>query len=478
MLSVKKIGLLVLTSFMLAGVTAGFTACNGREAGRPGRRSTTANWPGPAPQDLGGMVFKIMSLDPHIYFPAESEIGTPIGDAKLAFMEGLMEDFNITFEVIPYPVWGAMGQLQPAAMAGDMLAHVILATQFEMGQLIGAGLIGDLSAIPTLNLDGDLWWQSVHSASTIGGEVKATAGIHTIELLMATMAMFYHKGLWNELNLPDPYELVRSGEWTWEKVQEFSAIAQQDLTGDGIVDSINDRWGISSIPDNFVRSCFVSQGGLYFDVDPETGRLFTPLGTPDGIAIADWMRSFTEMPGLWDRSNDRAFSDRVDMFKTGNALFYIDMLTYYGLLVDMDDDWGMLPMPKRNPAQHTYLNDMTLGASVIGIPRTNNQLEATGIILEAMNARFETVRRLRMEEIEFRLRSDDDIEMMLEYIQPNAVFDIGRFMHFSGLPGFSTPGNLLVFYTAFHTINDYASEIESHREMVEMEANEAFFGTP
>jgi hypothetical protein len=290
--------------------------------------------------------------------------------------------------------------------------------------------------------------------------------------------VYFQKDLWDELNLPDPYEMVRRGEWTWDKLQEFSIIAQQDLTGDGIVDSPNDRWGLVSPGDDLLRAWYTSLGGLYFDVNPVTGRLFSPAATPDGIAIANWMRAFTEIPGVWYRASGQTSELRHEMFVNRRALFLAYGLGVPGELRGMRDDFGILPMPKRSPQQATYLNNVNHNAPLIGITRTNNQLEETGIIMEAMAARFAQVREIQRAELkDILLRSDED-EEMLDYVIPYTVFDIGHIMFQAseGGVGFNVPHARITEYVTFHTIGDFASAMEANRDAMELAANELFFG--
>ena len=469
MKGVQRIGLLMIAALMVMGTVA----CDRGTNRARGQGRGTQTWPGPPPQDLGGMVFKIVDWNQYRFFPHAGEIGTPIGDAKLAAMESIMEDFNITYEIIQISSPDTFDRVYPAVLAGDMFAHMIITTQSRFGLLIGAGILTDLSAIPTLDLNNGQWVQPVHEATAIGGHVRATAGI--FDHWDFIWGLFFQKTLWTELGLPDPYELVRRGEWTWDRFQEFVAIAAQDLDGDGVIDTINDRWGLVSNTDDLLRSFYISMGGKYWDFDPVTGRLFSPAATSDGIAIANWMRGFTEMPGGYYRATGQQTNTRNEMFIGRRALFFVETSRVLGEIRAMEDDWGILPWPKRNEQQLTYLNNVNHNAPLIGVTITNDQLEETGIIMEAMAARFQAVRELQWEELEDRvLRSDEDIEMMREFINPNRVYDIGHIMWWAR-HGFDIPHTRLAEYVLFHTLNDFASAMEASRHAIELTANEFFF---
>ena len=333
--------------------------------------------------------------------------------------------------------------------------------------------MGDLSAVPTLDLNNGQWEQDIHRVTTIRDEVLATAGI--FENWDRIWAVFYNKTMWRELNLPDPYELVRRGEWTWDRLQEYGIVAVQDLTGDGIVDSPNDRWGMVATPDDLMRSWYASMGGRFFDLNPETGRLFLSMATPDGIALANRMRAFSDVPGLLHRGVGQTTADRISMFVNRRVLLYPQGLLLLPQITAMDDDIGMLPFPKRNVQQESYLAPLSHNASFIGITKPNDQLEETGIIMEALAARFAPVRELQLAELEdIILRSDEDVEM-LDYILPNTVYDLGHIMPRAEAM-WTIPMARLSQYVTHQTVSDFAAEMEANREAIEIMANEVFFG--
>ena len=468
----KRISLLVLAAVTIVGCVV-FASCSNRTGGERGRGRAAESWPGPAPRDLGGMVFRIANAywrDNHL-FPNPDEIGTPVGNAKQAVLDSIAEDFNITFEFVPIAPTEMLNRLQPAVMAGDPFVHLVITTMWAMGQLIGAGLMGDLASVPGLNLESDLWSHPIHQVTTIGGKVQATMAV--FNNVDWQTCLIFQKSLWNDLNLPDPYEMVRRGEWTWDRFREYSVAAAADLNGDGVIDSTNDRWGFVAIPS--IHTLHSGMGGRCFDIHPETGRLYLSVATPGGIAVADRLRAFSEIPGAWYREVN-GDPERNEMFFTRRCLFYefpvANMALYFP---EMEDDFGILPYPKWDEQQPAYRNDITHNAVLMGIPITNNQKEETGIILEALAARSASVMELQKADFEIRiLRSDEDIEMFNSYIMPYPSYDIGHLMIFAGY-SFDAPIGYLSAYIITHAINDFASEIESVREAVEFNINEVFF---
>ena len=142
----------------------------------------------------------------------------------------------------------------------------------------------------------------------------------------------------------------------------------------------------------------------------------------------------------------------------------------------MTDDFGILPMPKKNAQQPSYLNLAEQHYPIIGIPKNNRQLEQTGIIMEALAARFARVREQQISDFEnIYLRSDDDIEMLEKYIIGSIKLDVGFVMRFSGMPfdvSLEILDNFLGYGPGNFYFNDFASEIQSRIGPIETEIND------
>lgn len=66
----------------------------------------------------------------------------------------------------------------------------------------------------------------------------------------------YNKDMFEAEGLPDPYELYRAGEWTWEAFTDIALVLTADTTGDDTID----RWAIDMIYD---EDLVLSNDGRY-----------------------------------------------------------------------------------------------------------------------------------------------------------------------------------------------------------------------
>jgi len=95
---------------------------------------------------------------------------------------------------------------------------------------------------------------------------------------------------------------------------------------------------------------------------------------------------------------------------------------------DMEETFGILPIPKYDENQSQYYAPITVyAAPVLVIPTTNNDTERAGIILDAM-AYLSTrdVRPIFFEKVmeQKRLRNEESVDM-LHIIRDSLIYDIG-----------------------------------------------------
>jgi ABC-type glycerol-3-phosphate transport system substrate-binding protein len=137
-------------------------------------------------------------------------------------------------------------------------------TRWAYGKLLAGNLLADLSKVETLDLSKDYFSQTVRELLTFDGRTFAFSADFDAHLYTQAI-MYYNARIWEELGLPDPYQLVRDGEWTWEKCLEYANMALRDYDGNGIVDSESDRWGMVAGNGDLINSMYASMDGKFYD---------------------------------------------------------------------------------------------------------------------------------------------------------------------------------------------------------------------
>ena len=119
----------------------------------------------------------------------------------------------------------------------------------------------------------------------------------------------------------------------------------------------------------------------------------------------------------------------IGTFLEGRALFHDSTLNAAGTLREMDDEFGILPVPKLDTAQSDYRSFVNGASSMVCVPATvtsESQREFVSIITEALASEaYRTVTPVLKETyLKRKVTRDADSADMIDYIVRNRVFDM------------------------------------------------------
>jgi hypothetical protein len=258
--------------------------------------------------------------------------------------------------------------------------------------------------------------------------------------------MAFNKSMVRDNGFESPYDLVKEGRWTYDKMHEMARNAARDLNGDGVMDE-TDLWGLNYTGDT-IMGIINSSGVKLVELDDE-GIPELTMGQERNLERL--YRIYTDM------RNDtysidtlfRFWLGDVDIFADNRCLFLAcathnisadtaDGATNTNSLRAMDVDFGIIPYPKWDIATPEY-TPFTAGVyhPVMTVPQTNQDLENTSIFLEVMA--YEGMKYMRPAFYENLLKTktarDDESEEMLDFIFGNLQYDIGNMFNFAGMLG-------------------------------------------
>lgn len=397
-------------------IVLGLTACGGSEEKKTSEENKVA---AEKVVDLNGYTFTIFDGDKAHFDP---ESGTTLNDKTLALVQEVEEAYNCNIEVKVVDPSAMFNKIQPSIMAGDKTADLIVSTTWTFGQLIGADLLADLSTFETLDLSNPWWNQSVIPKCKLNGKTYAASGSFLTHI-EKIWVMFYNKKIWKELNYEDPNELVRKGEWTWDKWSEFAKGALRDMDGNGIVDSEKDRWGLVAPVGDFSKAMFMSMGGQYYTADKNGGLEFNCNNEGSYKILNKMGKIIRDDKVMFKKSDNAALT-----FTGDKSLFfsYLLMPDQHSLhpLRDMQSDFGVLPMPKMDKSQKNYIGSVDHNAPLFGVPKSNSNKKEVGIILEALGRRFQGIEKYKTDDwAAVYWRDDESIEMIDDVIKTSGGYD-------------------------------------------------------
>ena len=347
-------------------------------------------------KDFDGYTFKVLNIDPSMYWclsniVVEEESGDMVNDAIYRRNLTIMEKYNIEIKHYPGVGFGGIGGLiKKSNNAGDNIYDIAFPYIQEAANLAVDGQLHNLIDVPYIDNTKPWWLKKADDAVELGG--KRFFGTNDIDIanVESTWSMEFNKLIIQKYGLDSPYDLVLSGKWTLDKFLEMCKAAAQDLDASGKIDSAEDQAGYVALlsPGNGGCLALLQSGGEYMvrknaEGYPEiniTNERFINVYTK----VIDVL--FNHNVGI----NGNTIWDGVSpvqlMFESDKTLFIWDILGYGRILREMKSDFGILPLPKYDENQESYCTPVTNGAPVICIPIINEDLERTGIIIEALAA--------------------------------------------------------------------------------------------
>ncbi|MCL2815167.1 MAG: hypothetical protein FWD23_11260 [Oscillospiraceae bacterium] len=392
---------------------------------------------------------------------AEEESGDIIEDAVFRRNKTIEEKFNIKITRIEAdpPTSLARRAIQAGTNDYDIIYDAIVQTK----DLMTAGLGLDLKNVPHIDLGKPWYDQNANRQLSIGNKLYTTFSDFTILDKDCTWVYLFNKQLLADLALEDPYQLVREGKWTIDKLYDMCKDASRDLDGDGVMGNW-DQYGYMGESFNMYVG-LVAADVVLFPKDADDLPKFSGMNERVFIAFEKLLGVFgnkeislraediTGYAGdIWVEVMDAGFME-------GRVLFNNAGMNRVTLFRSMEIDFGILPSPKLNEAQENYYNTVTHHSAtsfVIPVTLAGEDLARVGAVTDALAAesRYTLIPAYYETQLKTKLTRDDDSSEMMDLIFANRRFDLGLIFGFGDIVG--------IFGTAMTQNNaNIASRLES-----------------
>ena len=309
-----------------------------------------------------------------------------------------------------------LSEMTTLILSGDTTYDVF----FPMGRTAGSaatqGLLYDLYELDYLDFDNSCWNDMIIDALEIGGKLYYAAGSISTNSFDAVETYFFNKTITEDLNLENPYALVKDGSWTLDKFNEMVHAAAADLNGDTIMDT-NDRFGYFW-QDAMGGLAFYYGSGESLTQKNADGIPELSIGSERSIEVYDKisdMISDKTAYGL-DITFGGDYNLVMQMFYENKSLFMSEVVDVAKRLRPYEVDFGIIPTPKFDENQEDYIqyvNGWCLSPVVIPVNSTNP--ERTSFFVEALaeaSERFLTESYYETVLTEKALRDEESVEML------------------------------------------------------------------
>lgn len=373
-----------------------------------------------------GYAFKILSLASiglDYAYSTNEENGEVLNDAIFRRNMEVEETYNVTISDV-----SSLGDFNEVI---NSLRESILANSDDYDA--AAGQIGWLSALISekgligwdgneyLDMEKSCWDATANESMSIMKRHYFLVGDISMTYSNSTYVTFFNKKLIGDYNLEDPYKLVSDGKWTIDKTYEMAKIAGDDIDGNAVMD-VNDQWGLLFTA--FTNQMY-SAGCDFFKTNSE-GIPELTMGTERFVATHQKLVNLVyNTKGVWSEG-----TYVTNIFKDGRGLLLHAILGNAQLFRDMTDDYGIIPIAKKDEAQEKYRTYVYYGTTGLVMPVTVSDISRTGLIIQAMcENSIDTIRAAYYDNIlSYKLSRDDESVKMLDLIFATRGFDIGIMM--------------------------------------------------
>lgn len=372
----------------------------------------------------------------------DEENGDFLNDAIVKRTQLIEEQFNLNLDIYPIAERNKPTELVTAALAGDDVYKFGLVMSASLPTMLGTeGMLVDLNSVPTLDFTHSWWDQNAIDELNLFGVQYAALGDVNLYAKGGPVVNFFNKEMIESNGLENPYELVRSGKWTLDKMIEMATAVSRDLNSNGVPD-IDDCFGFMGETDSMfylLTGCDVR----FSEHDDEKIEItIMSERSVDAISkISDLLndKHVTMFSSDYQAGYSNVFFELlIPTLGNNRALFFSNNLLASLNMRDMEVDFGILPLPKYNEEQENYVSfSNTWFNDYVIIPSTNTDLERTGEVIEAMcyYSQQYVVPAFIDNAVMNKTIRDDDSGEMIELVFDTMEYDIALIFNWGGIQG-------------------------------------------
>ena len=331
----KKIMALVLAAMMLLG------CCS---------IAAAEDIPAEYPEVIEGLDFGGATVYINDWYSSGERAEEPTEEqqAQYDYWDWLEATYNVKLVEIRLGDWdGMVAELQNIVSNQDnsKLCLVAVASDFA-----GTPLANNLYMAWTIDLSGEKWNQADIDFMTKDGKVY---GVHAGKTEPRS-CMYFNKKVLKDAGI-DPneiYDLQASGQWTWDKFDEYMGKVQRDLDSDGV----DDVFGLTINEGVMTDQAIFSNGGSYIGKD--ANGYYYNLESPQTQEALNWC---VEMYNKYDQHDPEGaqWDYYKEEFLSGVVGFMVEQeyaaMGDGNFLAPMEGNIGFVMFPK-GPSYDNYIN--------------------------------------------------------------------------------------------------------------------------
>ncbi len=384
-------------------------------------------------KDFGGREFKAVSTNQsnnQVDIVAEEENGDILNDLVYRRNTQFEEMYNVKIQASGMD-YGSINQIaMKAAQAGDN-PYDLYMTNFTAYTLATGGYLIPWSSISSMDISQPWWDQAAVKELSIAGNSYLITGDISPTGLLHSECILINKNLFEARSMDYQYQTAFDGNWTIDKMIDLSKGLSEDIDGDGRFKDKTDLFSFTLWFDGgtallYGQGEYMSQKddkdipSVKFDVESISSRY-------DNI-----YRLVIDNNANYSKTNHEM---TYTVFKQSRAYFCDIMFIKIGMFLrDMEDDFGVLPLPKYDESQPMYQTNVSGAATALIMPVSCPDPEDVGLLIDAYAAMaYDSITESLFDVIaSVKNTRDEESSRMTQLVIRNRVFDPVRMYYVDG----------------------------------------------
>ena len=399
----------------------------------------------PADLDFGGETFRIWGREvDNVFYDTEWEFaeeinGEVFNDAMYNRELAVAGRLNINIEKTLTTT--SFQNAYKAVKAGDDAFDLLFANAYDVAAHGLEGIYVNLAQFPYIDYDMPWWPDTIMKDVTINNKTYFVTGDITPSVLGFMNCIFFNKNIAADYDISGLYELVFSGKWTFDEYAKVAKGLYKDINGDGIVDE-EDQFGLT-MSDYY--DVYFSAFEIPITITEPDGSLSLALGEKFYTAyerLRDLSMSEDGLPqSISNKGESVNYGNDVIFFTQGKILFFGGLVRFSNYFRSMDNDYGILTVPKWDENQTGYHTTSHANYSLVSVPVSvpETRHDIVGAVMEALAsegyrtttpAYFDSTLKNKFSRDEESLKVLDILKTGLEF-QPVMIYykNMGDILH-------------------------------------------------
>ena len=375
--------------------------------------------------------FSILTRDDTLeQFEVEELTGDLLDDAIYERNATVANDFGIEFAYNNMSYDQVLNEVK-IQVSGNMSDYdLYTGHKFAFASCAQPGYLYNLATIDTMDLSQPWWDQNCLENLTINDKTYLITGDIDPASMLISSCLVFNKKMMTELgkSVDELNELTDNGGWTLDKMYEYGNDVTFDLNGDGKIEYTSDRFNLTSWMMDVPYSMYYGANGNFVTIVDGMPEL--TYSAEQVTNIYEKIYKIIAEQNAYYVTIHADYATTYDVFHAGRAMFCdITLSKITGFISDMEDPYGILPMPKYDEHQPEYLSFVNGATPFVMVAKTVEDPEFVGTILEAMATYNYDKVTPKLFEVATKLQAAQDptSAAMVDYIVRNRIWDLGYF---------------------------------------------------